>query len=92
MVDYKNTKIFIEYNGQQHYEPVKFGGISMERATENFRKQQIHDQIKTDYCTENDYPLLWISHKDNVEDSVRKFIVDNTNWDGDLIDGTNWGE
>ena len=92
MIDYKNTKLFIEYNGLQHYEPVRFGGISDERATENFRKQQIHDQIKTDYCTENDYPLLWISHKDNVEDSVRKFIVDNTNWDGDLIDGTNWGE
>jgi hypothetical protein len=92
MIDYKNTKIFIEYNGRQHYEPVQFGGISMERATENFRKQQINDQIKTDYCTENDYPLLWISHKDNVEDSVRKFIVDNTNWDGDKVDGTNWGE
>ena len=92
MIDYKNTKLFIEYNGKQHYEPVNFGGISMERATENFRKQQIHDQIKTDYCTENDYPLLWISHKDNVEDSVRKFIIDNTNWDGDMIDGTNWGE
>ena len=92
MIDYKNTKIFIEYNGEQHYKPVNFGGISMERATENFRKQQIHDQIKTDYCTENDYPLLWINHKDNVEDSVRKFIVDNTNWDGDMIDGTNWGE
>ena len=92
MIDYKNTKIFIEYNGRQHYEPVNFGGISDERATENFRKQQIHDQIKTDYCTENDYPLLWISHKDNVEDSVHKFIVDNTNWDGDKVDGTNWGE
>jgi hypothetical protein len=92
MIDYKNTKLFIEYNGRQHYEPVNFGGISMERATENFRKQQIHDQIKTDYCKENDYPLLWISHKDNVEDSVRKFIVDNTNWDGDMIDGTSWGE
>ncbi|MDA9272067.1 C2H2-type zinc finger protein [bacterium] len=92
MIDYNNTKIFIEYNGRQHYRPVQFGGISMERATENFRKQQINDQIKTDYCTENDYPLLWISHKDNVEDSVRKFIVDNTNWDGDKIDGTNWGE
>ena len=92
MIDYKNTKIFIEYNGRQHYRPVQFGGTSMEKATENFRKQQIRDQIKTDYCTENDYPLLWISHKDNVEDSVRKFIVDNTNWDGDMIDGTNWGE
>jgi len=92
MIDYKNTKIFIEYNGEHHYKPVRFGGISMERATENFRKQQINDQIKTDYCTENDCPLLWINHKDNVEDSVRKFIVDNTNWDGDKIDGTNWGE
>ena len=92
MIDYNNTKIFIEYNGRQHYKPVNFGGISMERATENFRKQQINDQIKKDYCKENDYPLLWISPKDNAEDSVRKFIVDNTNWDGDKIDGTNWGE
>ena len=92
MIDYKNTNLFIEYNGQHHYKPVRFGGISMERATENFRKQQINDQIKTDYCTENDYPLLWISHKDNVEDSVLKFIIDNTNWDGDMIDGTSWGE
>jgi hypothetical protein len=92
MIDYKNTKIFIEYNGLQHYEPVRFGGISMERATEKFRIQQINDQIKTDYCKENEYSLLWISHKDNVEDLVCKFIIDNTNWDGDKVDGTNWGE
>lgn len=45
--------LFIEYNGQQHYEPVTFGGISKLRAQERFEKQVIRDQEIRNYAKIN---------------------------------------
>lgn len=43
----------IEFNGGQHYKPVKyFGGET------KFLKQQANDKIKTEYCNNNGIPLL----------------------------------
>ncbi len=55
----KNNKIFdlIECQGQQHYKPVKlFGG------TEQFAKQQIHDEIKREYAKKMGVPLIEIPY------------------------------
>ena len=54
--------LFIEYDGQQHYEPQRFGGISKEKAEIKFEKQKEHDKIKDDYCNENGYLLLRIPY------------------------------
>lgn len=52
----------LEYQGEQHYRPISiFGG------EEAFNKQIIKDQIKRDYCTDNNIKLLEISYKDNIE-------------------------
>jgi len=53
-------KIFIEFNGKQHYEPVRFGGISAEDAKSNFEKQIRNDNIKKEFCERNGYNLLII--------------------------------
>jgi hypothetical protein len=57
-------EMIIEYQGQQHYKPVKkFGGI---RA---FRKQQIKDEIKRNYCENNHISMIEIAYWDykNIE-------------------------
>lgn len=45
----------IEYQGQQHFIPVKNWGGEKE-----FQKRQIKDQIKRDFCKNNNIPLLEI--------------------------------
>jgi hypothetical protein len=50
----------IEYNGEQHYRPVCFGGISQERAKQNFLIQQVRDQRKQQYCDDNNITIICI--------------------------------
>lgn len=61
--------ILIEYDGEQHYKPVNFGGISNEDAAKNLKTTQRHDEIKTNYCIENNIPLIRIPYwnKNNLE-------------------------
>lgn len=70
-LDIEKTQIvfLIEFDGHQHDKPVNFGGISDERALENFKIVQFHDEIKTQYCLDNTIPLLRIHYKDfkNIE-------------------------
>lgn len=82
IVHLPDTKLFIEFNGIQHYEPVAFGGISKERAEKQFKKQQKHDKLKDDYCKENNYPLLWIKYTDfgRIHEIVSDFIIKHTDW------------
>ena len=68
--------ILVEYDGQQHYRPVNFGGISDEKAFENFKKTQRHDSIKTTYCESNKIPLLRIPYWEskNIEQILLDYI------------------
>ena len=52
-----NQNILIEYDGRQHFEPVKsFGGDI------GFKNQMIHDKIKNDYALSNGFNLLRIPY------------------------------
>ena len=74
--------IFIEYDGKQHFEPVRFGNLSQEKAEIAFQKGKAHDKLKNDYCSENDNPLLRIPYTQfgNVKQLVTKFICEHTDW------------
>ncbi len=52
----------IEVDGQQHYFPSKFSDSMNE--LEEFEKRLKHDEIKTNYCKENNIDLLRISFND----------------------------
>lgn len=43
--------VCIEYDGQQHYFPVSFGGQSQDDAKECFERNKIKDGIKNDYLS-----------------------------------------
>lgn len=66
----QDYNILIEYDGEQHYRPVNFGGISDQRAAENLKITQRHDKIKTNYCIDNNIPLIRIPYwdKNNLEE------------------------
>ena len=57
-----NLRSLIEFDGQQHYKPVTFGGISKKQAEIAFQQSQFRDQIKNTYCKQNSIPLLRIPY------------------------------
>ena len=67
LVDYN---MLIEYDGEGHYRPVNFGGIDDETALKEMQYIQRHDEIKTNYCQQNNIPLIRIPYwqKNNLEE------------------------
>ncbi len=60
----------IEYQGKQHYEPVCFGGCSVESSLKVFEMNKSHDAIKRKYCQENNINLIKIPYTeiDNISE------------------------
>lgn len=58
----------IEYDGEQHYKPIEhFGGVT------KFTKQQIKDNIKTNYCRKHHIKLLRIPYTTKL-DNIKQLI------------------
>jgi len=72
--DKKYIKILIELDGLQHSQPVRFGGISKEKAEKNFIELQKRDKIKNDYCIDKNIPLLRIPYWEF--DSIEEILID----------------
>lgn len=67
-----NKNILIEYDGRQHFEPVKsFGGDI------GFENQKINDKIKTEYAKDNGIKLLRIPYTErkNLSNLLEKKIM-----------------
>ncbi len=69
--------LLIEYDGQQHFSPVKFGGISELKATELFHKAQERDIMKNKFVAKNGLNLLRIPYWDfnNIEDILNNYFA-----------------
>lgn len=55
--DKNNLKGLIEYQGEQHYRPLKYFG-----GERKFSLTKQRDNIKKQYCEENKIPLLIVSY------------------------------
>ncbi len=77
--DKNNLICLIEYDGEQHFRPVCFGGISMEKAIENFKETKINDNIKNMYCQQNDISLFRIPYWEfnDIENILCKKLLNN---------------
>lgn len=62
-----NYNLCIEYDGIQHYEPIKYFG-----GERKLKYIQQNDDIKTKYCNDNNIVLLRIKYDDNIEE-----VLDN---------------
>jgi hypothetical protein len=65
----------IEYDGEQHFRPVAFNGIQIQKAQQNFIKLKTNDNIKNKYCKENNITLLRISYKDDIEPILKSTFL-----------------
>lgn len=64
----------IEYDGEQHYFPINFSGQGEQWANKHFEITKRHDQIKDDYCKNNNIPLLRIPYFKNIETELTNFL------------------
>lgn len=72
--------LIIEYNGIQHYKPVRFGGISKEIAEKNFITQQNRDNTLRQYCLQNNLKLLeipYIMNEKEWKQTIYDFLLTN---------------
>lgn len=60
----------VEYDGAHHYMPVKFGGCSQEQADANFKRQLYRDKLKTEFCQQNNIPLLRIPYWEEKDTQI----------------------
>ena len=59
----------IEYQGEQHYQPIKFFG-----GDTKFNKQVANDNKKRSFCKRNKIKLIEISYKDSIEEKLNFLI------------------
>lgn len=69
--------LIIEFDGRQHFEPVRYIGMSEEEAELKFEIQQINDKFKNKLCEEHDLKIIRIPYKefDNIEKILNKKIL-----------------
>lgn len=67
--------VCIEYDGKQHFEPIDFAGNGKKWALQQFKKTTYHDEIKTQYCKDNNIHLLRIPYYKNVQEELDKFFI-----------------
>jgi very-short-patch-repair endonuclease len=67
-----NHNVCIEFDGIQHHNPIKYFG-----GENTFKKIQIRDNIKTQYCINNNIKLIRIPYTDinNVHNILNQFIT-----------------
>jgi hypothetical protein len=69
-------KLLIEYDGAQHYRPIKWGSnMSDEDAEELFKTIQERDNAKTRYCIENNLTLIRLTNEDDIEKVLAPHLV-----------------
>jgi len=56
----------IEFDGEQHFRPVTFGGMSKEKALTVYLRGKERDNRKNDWATRNGYKLVRIKYNDNI--------------------------
>jgi hypothetical protein len=59
----------IEFQGQQHYIPVKIWG-----GEEKLKYIQEHDKIKKDFCFDNDITLLKIKYNEDIIYKLKRYL------------------
>ena len=65
----------IEYDGEQHFLPIDFAGQGEKWAKEQLTITQKHDDIKNQYCKDNNIGLIRIPYFKNIEEELEKFFI-----------------
>ena len=68
-------KYIVEYNGGQHYFPVKFGKMTSDQAEKQFKKQQQRDQQLRDLCKEHNINLIEIDGRKYQGSKIKDYLI-----------------
>lgn len=71
---FPRLNLFVEFNGTQHFKPVRFNNMTKEKSEENFIKQQKRDQFIRDYCKTNNINLLEIDGRKYKGNKLIKYV------------------
>lgn len=74
---FPNHNLIVEYNGVQHYKPICFGGISIDKANQNLIKQQDRDAFLRNWCLNNNIELIEIDGRVVYGDKTSRFVIEN---------------
>ncbi len=65
----------IEFDGQGHFQKINWSGkMTDEEIENNFKNYQLRDQIKNEYCKNNNINLLRIKYDENVEEKLTEYF------------------
>ena len=76
-MEIKNKIIIIEYNGEQHYKPVRFNGRSQYMANKCLKRQKIRDVELREYCKNKNYILLEVPYYWKDEETIKQITLLN---------------
>lgn len=76
LVTNNNSQFLIEFNGEQHYRPVKFGGLNDNTADDTLEQVKKRDEVKKNYAVKNGIPLLIIRYDetDGILELIKEFL------------------
>lgn len=74
LVTIKDERFLIEFNGPQHYSPVKFWGLSEQESVNKFEKLKKRDKIKYKYALLKNIPLLILKDGDEMPNKIKEFL------------------
>lgn len=73
-----DLKILIEFDGQQHFRPIRFNGMYEKLAIAKFKRTHECDILKNRYVKKENIPLLRVSYKSiNIIDAVLELKILN---------------
>ena len=61
-----SQNVLIEYDGEQHYRPVTFGGMSREKSLEVHKKIKSRDHRKNVWALDKGYRLIRIRFDEDI--------------------------
>ena len=65
----------IEFDGKQHFIPTDFkSNLTEEEKLKSFESLQMRDNIKTDYCKNNNINLLRIKYTENIKEKLSEYF------------------
>lgn len=66
------VKVIVEYDGRQHFMPVRFGGRSLKKAEKAFKHTQLKDSLDSQFCKANNVLLHRIRYDEDKEESIKE--------------------
>lgn len=73
VTEYNNIKYLIEFNGKQHYNYYP----NFHNSENDFIESKERDQLKIDYCLDNNIKLYIIRYDENLNEHLQKIIKEN---------------